>query len=286
MLADFALLDIVALALYLAAAVCYGAAPFLSASRAPISDGAPPRRLLLAGRLLLSMGIVAQFASIGLWCVRMHRSPFSGEFGTLSVLAWTIALAYLAFDVRYRLPAVGAGALPVACVALFWGLLHIGGPISDSQLIRHRIVSLHVFSILFSFALFALAFACAGCYLMQNHLLKERRARPMLYGLPPLVTLDKTAYLAVIYALPLLTLGLALGIVTMLHSSLAAYPARWLLDPHNFVAFVTWLLYVLYLTARLGLGWRGVRLQYILVAGLLIVLALYLVPSTTHHFSA
>ena len=49
--------------------------------------------------------------------------------------------------------------------------------------------------------------------------------------------------------------------------------------------FLAWLLYILYLTARLAAGWRGVRLQYILLIGLLIALALYAIPSTLHHFA-
>jgi hypothetical protein len=43
---------------------------------------------------------------------------------------------------------------------------------------------------------------------------------------------------------------------------------------------------VLYVTARLGLGWRGIRLQYILVVGLLVALALYVLPTSTHHFTS
>ena len=81
----------------------------------------------------------------------------------------------------------------------------------------------------------------------------------------------------------LLTLGLILGIATVLRD--VPKPGPWLLDPHNLAAFVIWLLYVLYLTARLGLGWRGVRLQYILVIGLVVALALYVLPTSTHHFT-
>jgi len=109
-----------------------------------------------------------------------------------------------------------------------------------------------------------------------------------LRRLPALVTLDNLSFHAVAYAFPLLTLGLVLGIAYV-YSGVGgevASPHRWMTDIHNLVAFGTWLLYLVYLGARLGLGWQGVRLQYILVVGLLLAMALYLAPTTTHRFSS
>jgi ABC-type transport system involved in cytochrome c biogenesis permease subunit len=282
MTGPFITLSAIALGLYLMAGACYGALLFLGARGAPVT--AEPPRLAALGRPLLLIGIVVQFAATGAWCVTTHLSPFAGLYGTLSVLAWIMAIAYAVFDFRFRLPAVGAVALPLTCLVLFWGLLHSGRPADEAAMLKTQIVSLHVITILASFALFALAFGCACCYIAQNRLLKAHRVAGALRYLPPLTTLDNVAYHAVAYALPLLTLGLALGIVYMVHTTQPGSAAHWLLDPHNVVSFATWLLYVLYIGARLGLGWRGVRLQYVLVVGLFISLALYIVPTSTHHF--
>jgi ABC-type transport system involved in cytochrome c biogenesis permease subunit len=279
-----ATLTALAFALYLAAAVCYGAVLSLHAPAAPSPSGAAPAHLTRYGRPFLLAGIAVQFVAVGAWCVTTRRSPFASEYGTLAVWAWAIALAFAALDFRARLPAVGAVALPVACAALFWGVLHARSPIAETPLLTGQIVSLHVLAILASFGLFVAAFGCAALYLLQNRLLKARKVNGLFRRLPPLETLDTVAFHAVAFALPLLTIGLALGMVRAFGGGLPEPPAAWLTDFHNLAGIATWLLYVFYLGARLLAGWRGVRLQYILVLGFLIALALFIVPSSTHRF--
>ncbi|HZT43853.1 MAG TPA: cytochrome c biogenesis protein CcsA [Chthonomonadaceae bacterium] len=291
-----------AFVLYLAAAVCFGAVLFLRSPAAPHrphppapsssqGEGEPEEGaytltegISRLGLLLLLGGILVHFAAIGAWCVTTHRSPFASEFGTFSVLAWAIALAYAIFDFRARLPAVGAVALSVACIILFWGVAHARGPIEDNPVLKSQLVSMHVLAILASFGLLALAFGCAALYLLQHRLLKSHRVGGLFRRLPSLQTLDTVAYHSVAYALPLLTLGLLLGLVEVFSGRLSSPPSAWLRDAHTIASGVTWLLYVFYLAARLGAGWRGVRLQYILLAGLFVALALYAVPTSTHRF--
>ncbi len=281
-----ATLTALAFALYLASAACHVAFLFLRAPAAPTPSGgaSPTANAARAARPLLLAGILVQFAAIGAWCVATHVSPFAGEYGTFAVTAWAIALAFAILDYRSRLPAVGAVALLVACVVLFWGVAHARDPVAASPLLKGHLISLHVITIVASFALFVTAFGCAALYLAQNRLLKAHAYRGLFRRLPPLETLDRVAYHAVAYALPLLTVGLALGMVRVFEGGLTGSRAGWLLDWHTIASLATWCLYVLYLLARLAVGWRGVRLQYVLILGFLITLALYFVPSSTHQF--
>lgn len=282
-----ALLTAFAFALYLAGAVCYGATLFLNAPAAPGASGETspslwPSRI---ARPLLLAGIVVQFAAIGVWCMRTHHSPFAGEYGGLTVTAWAIALAFALLDLRFRLPAVGAIALLVACVVLGFGGMHAHGPIAEDPLLEQQIISIHVLAIVASFGLLAVAFGCAALYLLQNRLLKRHSISPQFRRLPSLTTLDSVAYQCVAYALPLLTLGLAVGMVKAFSGADHKTTLEWLFDSHFLVSIVLWLLYVLYLAARLAVGWRGVRLQYILLIGILVAFALYVLPPTAHQFN-
>lgn len=276
-----AVLAALALVGYLLASVGYGAALFLRVPSAP-SSSVHPSLLESVARPVLWISLLIHFGAVGAWCMTTHRSPFASEFGTLSIFAWVVALAFALVDLRSRLALVGAVALPVACVVLFYGMLHSRGPVAQTSLLRSQIVSLHVLSILSSFALFALAFGCATLYLLQNRLLKERVIAAPLRRLPALATLDSMAYHSVAYGMPLLTIGLALGIAYLFRHHLSGH---WFADPHNISSFAVWLLYLAYLGARLALGWRGVRLQYLLLAGMIVVLALYALPTSTHQFS-
>ncbi len=295
---SFGTLNAIALAFYILASVCYGAFVFLATPAAPMSeknrnvranddpDLENARSLRWTGRVLLLLGILFQFAATGVWCATMHRSPFASEYGTLSVLAWIIAVTFALIDLRRNLPAVGAIALPVACVILFWALLHVHGPVADTAVLKSQIVSLHVLAILSSYGLFALAFGCAALYLLQNALLKQRAVHSLFSSIPPLASLDAIAYRSVAYALPLLTLGLGLGVADIFSKDSGAPPSRWLLDAHTLASFGIWGLYVTYLGTRIGLGWRGVRPQYLLLVGLVVAIALYAIPSATHSFNS
>lgn len=286
MIAPCIVLDELALVFYILASICYGASLLLSSPMAPVQEGEERNQFLMWGRLAVVPGIALQLGSTGCWCVLTHLSPFASKYGTLSVLAWTLAILFLFFDLRLRLRALGAVALPIILLFQTWGLLNAGRPAVDNRVIESQVISIHVMAIVVGIALFVLAFACACLYLLQNRLLKARRVGRPLRFLPPLATLDRVAYLSVAYGLPFLSLGLALGIAYLLtHMRAGQSLLLWFLDPHNFAAFLLWFIYAFYLLARLVWGWRGVRLQYVLVSGLPLMLVLYLLPSPTHRFA-
>ncbi len=277
-------LTVLALLCYVLTAACYGASLFLHAPASPLlqSETAP---LAKFGRPLLFFGIALQFAAIGTWCATTHRSPFASEFGTLSVSAWGIAIVFALMDLRRKLPALGALALALAALLLLRGLLLLRAPVTEAQIIANRLVSLHVLAILFSFSLFVIAFGAAVLYLIQNRLLKQRQIGGLFRRLPPLDTLDRTAYHSVAYALPLLTLGITLGFVQVMTAASPKFSlTAWFSDAHTIMSLAAWLLYVFYLAARLAAGWRGIRLQYVLIFGLAVVFSLYIMPTSMHHF--
>jgi ABC-type transport system involved in cytochrome c biogenesis permease subunit len=282
----FAVLTILSLICYLASSACNGAvllnAPTAAAGVSALQSTSPVTRY---GRPLLLLGIVVQFFAIGTWCISTHASPFASETGTLTVLSWTIAIAMAALDYRSRLPAVSAVALLVSCVAICGGVLLAREPIAANPALRSQIINLHVFAIVAGFGLFAVAFGCAALYLLQNHALREKPGQGLFRKLPPLATLDTVAYRSVVLALPLLTLGLVIGFEQAFTAAATHSVAMWFSDPRIVLSLVVWANYVAYLGARLALGWGGVKLQYILLVGMLIALALYLVPPSTHRFS-
>jgi len=281
------LLTAIAFTCYIASMACYGATAFLLAPSSPIlgENALPVQNLGRFARPLLFLGAFMQFWAIGAWCMTTHRSPFASSFGTLSVTAWTIVLAFGVLEPRKRLPAVGAIVVSTACLVLFAALLQAKRPIAEAPILLGELVSLHVMTTLASLGIFAVSSICAIFYLIQNRLLRQHRKNALFRRLPPLETLDRTAYHAAAYALPLLTLGLILGILRTFDTALSQSTKVWLFDPHALTAMVAWFFYLFYFVARLALNWRGVRLQYLLIFALLITLSVYFMPTATHRFS-
>ena len=261
---------------YLLASVAYGA------------------HLLLRHSVLAAAGRYAAFAAVGLHtvaigvhCARTHQTPFTTPAESLSASAWAIALAYLALELlRKPSPtALGAVALPAAFLCLFTGAFLRSAPSTAAAplpLLNSNLISLHILSILFAFGLLVLAFGCAALYLTQHRMLKRKHVHSGLFGkLPPLASLDQLAFTLVAFAFPLLTVGLAAGIVVALTGGLRGL---WGADPMVLASIVTWLVYGLYLALHTVAHWRGPRANYLLLGGLLAALMTYFIPSSAHRF--
>lgn len=268
---------IAAAALYLLGSAAYGAFLFL---RLPA--------LALSGRLATILAVAGHTVAIGVHCARTHRTPFTTPAETLSASAWAIALAYLALELllRPRPTALGAVALPAAFLCLFAGAFLPPGARAAlspaTPLLSSRLVSLHILALLFAFGLLVLAFGCAALYLAQHRMLKRKRLKGGLFGLlPPLASLDHLAFALVAFAFPLLTVGLAAGVVEVLAGG---FGGRWGADPMVLTSVVTWLVYGAYLALHVLAQWRGPRANYLLLGGLCAALVTYFVPTTAHRF--
>lgn len=265
---SYVALHIAALCLYVCSGVLYAANLALRTSH----------HIRLA-RIALIIGIVVHTAAIGAYCTATHISPFATGFGTLSIAAWAAALVYVPVEIFTGLTALGALGIPLDCLLLFAAFAR-SRPDSKVAPLRDSLITLHVLLIVVSFALFALAACCGAIYICQHSLLKHPDRRALFRRLPPLETIDSLAYHFVAFSLPLLTMGIALGIVR----AVATHRA-WILDPKTLVTYAAWLVYTAYLTARLAAGWRGTKANYLLLAGLAVTTALYFVPSQTHRMS-
>ncbi len=283
-----ALLTALAFGLYLGAAVCYGAILFLDAPAAPaaMGEGNASTRPYRYAALFVVAGIAMLFAAIGANCIRTHHSPFASEYGTLVVAAWLISITFLIIDRRAHIPAVGAVAMLAVCVVLGFAYAHAHGRISSDPLLGDQIVTIHVVAIVASFGLILVASGCAGLYLLQDRLLKRHSKNQVLGRLPALTTLDTIAFQCIAYALPLLTLGLGVALAIIFGGGTKTAPILWFTDAHFISSAALWLLFAIYLSARLTMGWRGVRLQYILLIGIVCAFAIYALPTASaHHFN-
>lgn len=278
----------IAFSLYLLATVCYGAIVFLQAPAAPPSQGSahPAKRPGTIVAPLVMAGVIVLFAAIGATCISTHRSPFAGEYGTLVFAAWAISVIYLVVDRKRQMPAMGALAMLTVCIVLGFAHSRSQSHIASDPVLSDPIVTIHVCAIIVSYGLILAASLAAGLYLLQDRQLKSHSESRLLSQLPPLTRLDSVGFQCVAYALPLVSIGLGVGIALVHGGSTQKAPYAWVVDPRFISTSVLWLLFISYLVARLSIGWRGVRLQYILLIGILMAFAAYALPTASaHHFN-
>lgn len=217
-------------------------------------------------RYLAIYGTAAACVGIGLQTVRLamqtatHSTPFANAQEAIFFLSWAIALVYLIVLIRFRLPAVGALAMPLSLVAL--ALVYRFAP-SNAPLARDIWLRIHIAAIIASFALFILAFCSAIFYLVQNRLLKTKHLKGMFRRLPPLETIDSLGFYLAAVGFPLLTLAIVTGIVGVQMARLRSQVSGVQIT----AATTTWVVYGAYLLARNASGWRGKRANWILIIG-------------------
>jgi cytochrome c-type biogenesis protein CcsB len=264
--------------------ITFGAAFFFyTAAMALFFGYVGTRREILArvasGAMLL--GVVSHLASlINRTLVALNFPghgfyvPWSNWFESFSFLAFVIAFIFLVIEWRKRLPILGAFVTPLIFGCMMAAFHSPFGtripPLSPG--LQSYWMAFHIPVMFIAYAAFALAFAVGLAYLVQERQLKSRHPSALAFRLPPLEELDDLIYRIILWAVPVLAIGLFLGA----EWAFEVWGRYWGWDAKETWALITLLTYVLYLVMRLVVGWRGRKAAYLSLAGFAVVLFTYI----------
>jgi ABC-type uncharacterized transport system permease subunit len=248
-------------ALFWPALLAYGEAAFAYAW--PRSSG--------AATWGVRVGWLAQTALLVAQATRTDGFPWSTWAGSLNLFVWFVVGAYLIWGCRPRYRLLGLAVMPLAAVlfvvARVGGGTGEGGGSDDGSLF----LVLHVGFVLAAFAGFTLAAGLAGLYLWQESRLKRRAADILRLRLPPLASLERLTWRTIAVSLPLLTLGLAAGVVRQRREGGSV-------DALEAVTLLTWLVYSGFLISRPA----GRRAAYLALGGFVLVIVVRLALAGSH----
>jgi len=217
------------------------------------------------------IGWLAQTALLVVMAVRADGFPWSTWSASLNLFVWLVVGAYLIWGCRPRFRLLGLAVMPLAAglfvVARLGGGTHLGPHAHYSSLF----LVLHVGLVLAAFAGFTLAAALAALYLWEEGRLKRRSADILRLRLPPLASLERLTWRTIVVSLPLLTLGLAAGIVRLRQEGHS-------LDALEALTLGAWVLYGAFVVARSA----GRRAAYVALGGFALVIVARLVLSAGH----
>lgn len=217
--------------------------------------------LLLAAFLAHGGGIAARSLAGGYVAV-------TTDYEALSFFAWMVVGVYLAVQLRYRLPAVGAVVAPLAFSVTLGAFLFYSGVRDLPPNLRSAWLPVHVTLAFLGNAVLALAFCVSLVYLFHERQLKEKRVGPLVRRLPSLEALDQLNYRALTWGFALLTLGIVTGALWGKHS----WGRFWSWEEREVFSLIVWLLYAGLLEARMVAGWRGRRAARLTIVGFAVVL--------------
>ena len=231
--------------------------------------GAPGRAAIWGVRF----GWLAQTALLGVQAARENGFPWGTWAGSLNLFVWLVVTVYLGVRKPYRL--LGLAVMPLAAALLVVARAGGGTGVGTRSHYSNLFLVLHVGLVLIAFAGFTLAAALSAFYLWQERRLKRREVTILRRQAPSLATLDRLAARVVLFSLPALTLGIAVGVARLLGNGDR-------IDALVAATVVTWLVWAAYLVLRATRGLSGRRAAYVALAGFALVIVVRLALPATH----
>jgi ABC-type transport system involved in cytochrome c biogenesis permease subunit len=216
--------------------------------------------------------------------------PFSDRSRAVSSFVWLLTLSYFYLELTTDERAMGVFIVPIVAalqtIPVVYPAMANTDPVLDSPWFW-----VHVASLLFAYASFALAAMLGVTYVLQFKEIKKKHLGYFYTRLPALHVLDAMNSRAVTVGWLFLTIGVVVGAVwtaqaraiTPENSNLQAIGLD---DPKIFFALLTWAVYSFAVLARRTLGWNGRRAALLSAVGFVIVLLNFLPVSyfvTTSH---
>ncbi len=244
-----------------------------------------------ATTILLFAALVHTFL-IGMQTMEVGHVPFANAASAISTFVWLLTLSYLYLELSTDERAMGVLILPVLVVLQIIPTLKPGlearSPVLDSPWFW-----VHIASLLFAYASFALAGVLGLTYMLQFKEIKKKHLGYLYTRLPSLQILDTMNNRAVVIGWLFLTIGVVIGAIwaSQAREVLPNDPnirAMSLNDPKILGAVLTWAVYSFAVFARQRLGWNGRRAAWLSAVGFALIL-LNFVPlnyfvTTSHTF--
>ena len=275
-------MNLLLLALYAGAGIAYA---IYFARRHPAIGRTATTILLLA--------VLTHTLVIGMQTMEVWRVPFANPSRAVSTFVWLLTLSYLYLELTTDERAMGVFVLPIVIGLQVIPVLNPGVENRDAVL-NSPLFWVHVASLLFAYASFALAGVLGLTYMLQFKEIKKKHLGYFYTRLPSLQVLDVMNSRAVAVGWLFLTVGVVVGIVWASQARATApdnpnLQAMVFNDPKILVALLTWVVYSFAMLARRTLGWNGRRAAWLSALGFAMVLLNFLpinyFISTSHTFS-
>jgi len=222
-----------------------------------------PRRTLRVTPWLAGAGALSHTAALVALGLSLHRCPINSLPEILSLMAWAAVLVYLMTYWRAGLEVLHIIILPLVLVILMVSGLLPKETIPVGPEMSPALKPLHFTVIVLAMAALTITFAASLIYLIVDRALKAKRQARFFLRLPSLETCDSVGQISLLWAFPLMTLGIITGALL----SVAIHNSFWTWQRQETLAVLGWCILGIVVVARLGWGWRGRKAALVTILG-------------------
>ncbi len=202
----------------------------------------------------------------------MGFPPVANLHDAISFMAWAVIGVYLLVLLRFKIRIIGAFITPLALVLMLsaYSLPKDIAPIV-TPFLKTFWLPLHIIVVFLGNGFFAVAFAVAIMYQIQEYQLKTKKMGKMYHILPSLDILDNINHKALLYGFPLLTFGVVLGAIVA-QQIRGSFLSRSMTELWT---LMIWALYAVLLHGRIYSGWRGKKAATISIVAFIVLLVAF-----------
>ena len=221
--------------------------------------------MVVVGKVVLTAGFVLQVAGLVIRSVTARFMPVTNMYESLNFFSCVIVLFYLILEYRMKNRTFGVFIIPVVFLLMAFSSL----PSTPKEIVplipalQSQWLIWHVILSFIGEAAFAVAFGTSIMYLLRA---RSHDDSFIARTFPQLSTLDTASYRTIAIGFPIFTIGaLIFGAIWGNY----AWGRYWGWDPKETWALITWIVYALYLHARILYGWKGKVAAWISIIGFL-----------------
>ena len=222
----------------------------------------------------LGAGVLAHTFVIGMQTMEAGHAPLVGTSAAISAFVWMLGLSYLYVELTSDERSMGVF---VAVLMVLLDVIPALDPVITPRppVLQSPLFTIHIVSVLFAYASFALAFVLGLTYVLLFKEIKAKQLGFFYARLPSLQALDVMNARAITVGWLCLTLGVAVGGIWATQVQTSPDPraqAMSITDPKILVALVSWAVYSFAVIARRAAGWSGRRAAYLSAIAFVLVL--------------
>jgi ABC-type uncharacterized transport system permease subunit len=198
---------------------------------------------------------------------------FDGSFdNSLFIFALFIVLVFLIYQLKFNTYVLGALVFPLVFLITLPSVVFPTDLVNAAEPGGGPVVLTHIFITFLGQAIFTLAFFVGLLYLFEQNRIKSKKISLFLKKFPSLSTLDSINNKCLLIGFPVLTIGLALGII--ISKSTWGVFLRW--QQKEIWAIITWFLYAFLIYSRLGIGWKGRKAAVGAIGGFIVIVITFI----------
>jgi ABC-type uncharacterized transport system permease subunit len=195
--------------------------------------------------------------------IYFQHPPITTVFEILTVIAFTMALAYGAIESLTQIKSTGYFVLILPFLFQVVSSLLIRDLTDVKPVLKNNLLGFHVLSALLGYSAFAVSAVYGFLYLMLYHHIKSNRFGVVYENLPNLEKLEGMATISVRAGFTFLTIAIAVGVLWLPK----AFGDFSYFDPKLIGTVLIWAMYGVGLMSKRMMGWQGRKIMVLSILG-------------------